>query len=432
MTPVPPPDSPEDILEMTDLVEDATSKKADDAATDADFEQELEDLFSEELDDGHGGDAYDAEPVLLDEPVDSSEQVEAPAAEEEEAVMDLTDVVEDDSDTLLLDDIAEESDEADALLLDEVVEEPDEAVLLEDVVEADEVAQPVEEADDADAVVLDDVIEEVASDDEAASSVEPVVADADGADDTLVLDDVVEEAAAVSPEESSENALDLDGVDVDDILAEDEEGDAPVSDEEIAALDDLLDDIDTDEPSAEEDSSLDLDALLDEGSAGEGEENIAQEATGEVADDAGMDASIEDMEPPLDDVDVSAVLADDGDEIVADLAGASLLDDDLGLDAGVDVSDEVDVNELMGDVSPESVGVGDLVSRMDALEERFALLGGSDEGGQTLEERIASMEEKLAGVEELVRSEVERLVPSEAARIIREEIEHLARELDSE
>ena len=126
------------------------------------------------------------------------------------------------------------------------------------------------------------------------------------------------------------------------------------------------------------------------------------------------------MESLLDNVDVDVSGVED---IDADMEGDALdtsdIDVDTGLsemltaenmphDAGVDVSGDVDVDQLLADVRTETSS-----SAVVELQGKVALLEG----------RVEELENRL-------REEIAQLVPAEAARIIREEIAALARELN--
>jgi pilus assembly protein FimV len=364
----------------------------------------------------------------------------------DEETLELTDVVDEGDDALVPDDVASDDDgDDDALVLDDVLEEP-----------VAEVPEDVAASETDEPLILDDVAEPQAEP-EATSDPEQNISDASGETD----------------------GIDLDDIDVDALLAESQDEDLAVSDEDVAELDALLDDIDEGdaESPADEEPAIELDELLDEGLAETPAEDAVPEesveepeteaeavAADESADDETADPleafvqdAVEEGEPDADtefgadgladipeesedddmdalladvDVDVSDIITGDETEI-ADDAAVLLDEDDLDLDAGMDVSDDVDMDALLGDVQSEDGGLNDLVSRMDALEDRFASLAGEPDAQTDLEKRIEAMEARMDEVEDLVRREVERLVPAEAARIIREEIAALARELDS-
>ena len=72
MTPAPPP-SPTDDIDLNDVLNDDASgnEGLDSESVDADFEQELEDLFSDDLEEdstgAEGSSGTDDEPVVLDD-----------------------------------------------------------------------------------------------------------------------------------------------------------------------------------------------------------------------------------------------------------------------------------------------------------------------------------------------------------------------------
>jgi len=242
----------------------------------------------------------------------------------------------------------------------------------------------------------------------------------------MILDDVAEEMVLedVETEAPVDEEISLEPEDMMDAsLAEEPTPEVPVeeaiADEEI----DLLMDEPEAEPVIEDvlETSAEEDALTIEADDGVGVSDLAGLDQLEDEDD------IEDMDSLLDnvEVDVSDVVADEI-EIEAGVDGVDDIDDieipdmdvDTGLtdmlteeamphDAGVDVSDDVDVDQLLADVRTEAGA-----STVADLQGKVALL----------EARVEDLENRL-------REEIAQLVPAEAARIIREEIAALAQEL---
>jgi len=87
-------------------------------------------------------------------------------------------------------------------------------------------------------------------------------------------------------------------------------------------------------------------------------------------------------------------------------------------DAGVDVSDDVDVDQLLADVRTESASAP------------AAVPGSAPASVAELQDKVARLEARVAELETRIREEIAHLLPAEAARIIREEIAALAREMD--
>jgi pilus assembly protein FimV len=135
----------------------------------------------------------------------------------------------------------------------------------------------------------------------------------------------------------------------------------------------------------------------------DGDEEAGSDLADSDLDDMGLDdVDLPEMELP--EVDLSAGMAaaaamDMGDELAREA---------MPPDAGVDVSDEVDVDQLLADVRTETATVG--VPELQA--------------------KVARLEARVAELEGRIREEIATLLPAEAARIIREEIVALASELD--
>jgi pilus assembly protein FimV len=493
MTPAPPPPPKDDSVDVNDMLNAGKPEHEglDPDSLDADFEQELEDLFSDDLEEERAAadEDGDEEPIVLDEYVtvenDGNVEVEEPGPENpedpededgDEPLLVLDDLAEDGDEPLLLDDVmeaeagaADEDDEDVAALLDDIAEEnapePEAAGDDEDIIELDDLLdEPTDEPMD-ELADLDDLLAEAgeSGDDQAGDADEgpgpdmdmDLAGDEDGdEDELLLLDDVLPEEpraesadeetdAAESPEISHEpeSAADpLDAALADEADQADELPDIPV---DQAVSEDALDLI-MDEPA--EESGTASDAAQEEGSP-----VIEGVDDSEISGLAGLDRlddDMEDMDSLLDNVEVDVtdvVGGPDGDEEAgSDLADSDL--DDMGLDdvdlpemelpevdlsagmaaaaamdmgdelareamppdAGVDVSDEVDVDQLLADVRTETATVG--VPELQA--------------------KVARLEARVAELEGRIREEIATLLPAEAARIIREEIVALASELD--
>ena len=150
---------------------------------------------------------------------------------------------------------------------------------------------------------------------------------------------------------------------------EPEQASAEVLDAELTGLDEL-----------EADDMEDVDSLLD---------NVEVDVSDVV--DAEMD---EDSDMPKMDVDDSL-----GDVLAAEA---------MPTDIGIDVSADVDVDQLLVEV------------RSDTEASSVAELQG----------KIVLLESRVEDLEKRLRDEIAQMVPAEAARIIREEIAALAQELD--
>jgi pilus assembly protein FimV len=351
----------------------------------------------------------------------------------------------------LLDDIAEdnapeaEPDAEEVIELDDLLDEADDLADLDALLaEADEAPGMGGDAD-LDALgeaMADAEITEVAEDSEDAEDEEDAVL---LLDDTLADDILLEEAM-------TDDAL------ADDQLADDFSAGA---DRGVSDPDDLMDAAlaeaaHADLPVEESVPEDELDLLMDEPEGADG---------GEISDLTGLDSldgDMEDMDSLLDnvEVDVSGVVSDavsgpddTGDEAVgggidfddlpdadipgpddSDLDDSDLDDSDMDImgsdmgdvltaeamppDAGVDVSDDVDVDQLLADVRTESASVA------------AAVPGPASASVAELQDKVARLEARVAELETRIRQEIASLLPAEAARIIREEIAALAREMD--
>lgn len=394
MTPAPPP-STDDNVDVNDVLNDpADSEALDPDSVDADFEQELEDLFSDDLDDASAAVENDEPIVLEDEP-----------AEADDDLLQLEDEVDDDDGLIVLDDVVEEAAPAVAedveSLVDDIAEEsvpdlPEE----EEVIELDDLVEETEDAEDEEIVVLDDLLKEDAE--------EPV---ADEAAEESVLEDVIEED--VEAEEISLQPEDM----VDVALAEESAPEVPV-DEAVAP--DVIDDI-LDEPEAAmddlpefPDEETDIDVAMEE--PAEEAAPMDSELTGlEDLDEEGLD----DVDSLLDNVEVDVSDVEDAEEDEAedidipdvemeDSLGDVLAAEAMPPDVGVNVSDDVDVDQLL------------VETRFEAEASSVAELQG----------KVTLLESRVEDLEKRLREEIAQLVPAEAARIIREEIAALAAELD--
>ncbi|SKA83609.1 hypothetical protein SAMN02745704_01681 [Paucidesulfovibrio gracilis DSM 16080] len=288
--------SPDDILELSELVEDAEehSDGLDAASVDMTFEQELEELFSEDLaadDDQLAPPTEDELPDLVSSVDESESEDDAP---------------------LILDDMIADGDQDNDLLPEDVQgqttkQDDDIPLILDDMLDGDEESDPTD-----DALLLDDALE---SDDEPLlleeaftqpPDAEPLSEDSDSPDHGSP-------AAASAPLEDDEDQLLLD-----DLLETDSADNQPMADETPASsgsdepaddvdllLDEVLlaDDDTEDVPSqaAEDDlSELDLDDLLDEPGEPEEQTGSAEPSAVELSDDAvGEDEEILELDDLL-------------------------------------------------------------------------------------------------------------------------------------
>lgn len=461
MTPAPPPSHKDDSVDVNDMLNAGKPEHEglDPDSLDADFEQELEDLFSDDLEEEQAaGDADDGEPIVLDEYVTvendgiDEDMDMAPGAGndtgDDDELMLLDDVADDDGEVLLLDDMAADVDDDPANAVTKALadaEDQDMAALLEDIAEANE-PEP-ESAEDDEVIELDDLLDEPAED---LDDLDALLAEAGdepgnetGDDDILLLDEVVAEPDA-------EPDMEPDALDA--ALAEEMDSDAaqaqdiPVSEAVPAeALDQLMDDPEADSADdgfsdltgldALEDDMEDMDSLLDNVEVDVSDvmgdsmtADIGADMGADMDDDMGSlsDADISDMDLP--EVDMSGVgrpgpavsaaaaaMAGDPDVDAMDMDGMDLGDElareAMPPDAGLDVSDDVDMDQLLADVRPEASAMGEA-----SLPE--------------LQAKVARLEARVAELESRIRQEIANLLPAEAARIIREEISALASELE--
>ena len=396
MTPAPPP-STDDSIDMNDLLnEPATDDEGlDPDSVDADFEQELEDLFADGLaEESLEGDG----PVMLD---DVAEEPVAVAEDGEDAddLLVLDDIAEDDG-LIILDDVVLEEeaapdmdDDDDVLVLADEAEEIE--ALVDDIAETDTTEEP--EAED-DAIDLDDLVEAQADDDE-----------------IMELDALLEEAdddsEAISPEleDLPEDLMDV-------ALAEEAAPDVPV--EEAVAEDDLDSIMDEPEPAAE--AQVVAGNVFAKSKARAAEPAPAEPEDAELTGlEALEDDDIEDVDSLLDNVEV------DVSDVVD--AEASLEDEDIDL-SDMDLDSSLD-DVLTAEAMPEDAGmeVPDIDVDSLLMETR------ADVGEATLadlQSKVRMLEGRVEELEKKLKDEIAQLVPAEAARIIREEIAALAAELD--
>ena len=412
MTPAPPPPTDENV-EVSDVLNDpaADSEGLDPDTVDADFEQELEDLFADDLDETPPAEA-DEGPIVLDDQTDDDFDAD---------------------DLLVLDDVVEETsdeeDEDDLLVLDDVAgdDEADDLIVLDDVVEVEpEAAEPVsdEEAAEVEALV-DDLVEEGAPEEESADE-----------DEIIDLDDLVEETAEAeaASEADDEPLMDLDAL-LEEEPAESDEEPLDLSEEISLEPDDMMDVALAEEavpevPVHEAVAIEDLDSIMDEPEAAESAPSVVAgnvfanlEAASAAADEAvdseltGLDQleddDIEDVDSLLDNVEVD----------VSDVVDAeSDLDEDM-LDLDEESLDEV----LTAEAMPPDAGMDVDIPVAALLEET------REEGAPTLESlqnKVHQLEGRVEELERRLREEIAQMVPAEAARIIREEIAALAADFE--
>lgn len=401
MTPAPPPPTDENVNDL--LNEPAADNEGLDPETvDADFEQELEDLFA----DGLAEENLDEDgPVVLDDVVEE-EPVAVAADDGDDELLILDDIAEEEDDLIVLDDVVLEEEEAPAeeeLLLEEAAELPEETedmeALVADIAEDDEVEEPKVEDD---AIELDDLVEEAAADEE----------------EVMELDALLEEADDETEEEISPEPEDL----MDAALAEEAAPDVPV--EEAVAVDEL--DAIMDEPEAEAAPEPEIEPeSVPETQVVEGNvfANAAKPAAEpEDAELTGLEALDED---DIDDVDS---LLDNVEVDVSDVVDAeAAMDDDLELD---DLDIEGDLEEVLtAEAMPPDAGM-----EMGGMDVDELLVETRAEAGEAslgdLQSKVRMLEGRVEELEKKLKDEIAQLVPAEAARIIREEIAALAAELD--
>ncbi|NDV19677.1 hypothetical protein GO013_09625 [Pseudodesulfovibrio sp. JC047] len=428
MTPASPHDKNVDVSEL--LNENVPGKDGlDPDSVDANFEQELEDLFADDLEDAPS-DGNDG-PVVLDE------------------------VVEDD--VIVLDDVIESTDDATQEIETPVVEEfddDDELIVLEDIVE--------EDSDEP--LILDDEV--------------PVVSDEKVAEVEALIDDIAEVSEPEFEPESAEEIIELD-----DLVIESES-----ADDAIPELDELLDEADSfgdgTDVIPESQSDSDADALLDDESESESEENFSvsenitenepvesfvedipvEQAVSEAAIDSIMDEpeSESDVEPTAEKVPASAVVAgnvfnqirkntQDSTEVDSDLTGLEALENDAIEDVD-SLLDHVDVSDVIDAESDDGLGMDIAVEDFEDVEipERvspdaeYDMADDLDVDGlledvcseteaatiAELQDTVAALESRVEDLEKRLRDDIAQMVPAVAARIIREEIVALANDLD--
>ncbi len=497
MTPAPPPRSKDDTVDVNDVLSDAPESEALDTDNlDADFEQELEDLFSDDLEEEDAAIAEahetDDEPIVLDDFVTVEDN--GNVIEDNVVFGDSDDADDVDDDMLVLDEVADEGGDEDLMVLDDMVEDDGEDLLvLDDVAEDDGedllVLDDVAEDDGEDLLVLDDVVEAAPDGDDVAALVddiaednlleaepEPVadeeaielddLLDEGGDEDVADLDDLLAESAAEADNEV--DADDIDALLLDEVVAEEpaepEVDDLPGDDLLEAVADESLAEDLVEEISFEDEDAVDaafaeegtpdvpveeavpadeIDLLMDAPDEPDepdmpAEDDLFTEPGAESDEDSELDLAelagvdrldeddaMENMESLLDnvEVDVTGIVDDSDDEDddndfdvpdldMDDVAAGSLSDmitaEAMPPDAGLDVSGDVDVDQLLADVRTETSA-----SAVAELQAKVI----------TLEARVEELEHRL-------REEIADMVPAEAARIIREEIAALARELD--
>lgn len=399
MTPAPPPPT-DDRVDVNDLLNEpaAESEGLDPDSVDADFEQELEDLFSDDLEEQTPPADDDDGPVVLDDVV--AEDGQDDGVDDDLLVLD--DVADDD--LIILDDVvAEDGEAADA---DEAAGELDDIAdvesLVDDIAEENVIEDDLEVEED-DAIELDDLVEEAGD---------------SGEEDIMDLDELIEEEGG--PEEADEldqEEISIEPEDLMDVaLAEETEPEVPVeeavADEEIESL--------MDEPEPEAEPVSEPQVVMGnvfESEAGEAAspEEADSELTGldelEVGDIEDVDSLLDNVEVDVSDV-VDAEADLDAENLdMDDLDGSMeevLTAESMPPDAGMDLSSDVDMDQLLEE------------ARTEAGE---ASLAGLQSTVHTLEARVEELERRL-------RDEIAQMVPAEAARIIREEIAALAAELD--
>ena len=463
MTPAPPPPPKDDDADVRDVLNEpvADSEGFDPDTVDADFEQELEDLFADDLEDAPVVDESGG-PIVLDDQVEP----EGDAAVEEEELLVLDEVVEEpasaepaeeseDEDLLILDDLAEEPAAPDAgeeelIMLDEVVELVEEAdagaepapedaqaaaeveALVDDIAE-ENVAESAEDEDE-DIIDLDDLVEEPAEAPESLGDEEEVLIDLDDLVEAEAVSEPEEEISLEVPEaaeEAAEEAVDVLAEEPADDLAEDmlaamaEEPAPEVPVDEAVAAEDIEAIMDAPEAEIEPEIELELEIEVEAEEPAVVEGNVFADAApeAEVPVDAELtgldqleDDDIEDVDSLLDnvEVDVSGVMdaeeadADLDDDMVMDLDEGSLDDvlatESMPPDAGMEV--DADVDMLLAETREETPSI------------------------EALQATVRQLEGRVEELERRLRDEIAQLVPAEAAKIIREEIAALASELE--
>ncbi|WP_272701074.1 hypothetical protein [Desulfovibrio sp. Fe33] len=414
MTPAPPP--PKDDADVRDVLNEPAveSEGFDLDSVDADFEQELEDLFADDLEDAPVPDESGG-PVLLDDVAGDE-----PANDE----------------LLVLDDVvgepaaggsAPEGD--DLLLLDDVVEEPVEELDDEnELIVLDEVVDLVEKADAAEGETWA-VASETGEDDMELSAGEE-----SGENDEIInLDDLAEEPVSFGSDEPevSEEPQEEPLIDLDDLIGEEspaeaeetifESGSEPALDDAPAAEEPIVELVDEALPVVEPDAVMEEVEELEEAPAADdlpSVELMDAELTG--LDELGDD-DIEDVDSLLDNVEVDVSDVVDSEEVDAEM------DDDMVMDL-----DEGSLDEALAAESGPSDSMDESMGE-DMSETGQLPVIPAGEGEPTLAELQAKVRQLEGRVEELelrLRDEIAQMVPAEAARIIREEIAALAADFD--
>ncbi len=451
MTPAPQPSADENI-DPTELLDGASGSDAfDPDSVDVDFEQELEALFADDLEEESAAVVETKEedkPVVLDDL----------AAEEEETLV-LDDIAEEvsDDDIPVLDDVVEDGDE-DLLILDDVVEDAvDDTMLLDNAVEDVGKAESTTLEEEAVSTLVDDIAEENDITSEAVEEeIEEIIELDDLTDDgdveeladldalldevedeeTLELNDVVEAETApvegvVEEAALEESAADsaATGIPADEIAVEDTvvledalettEAPAPVetTDSEVveeAILEDIVEmpeepaealaetstpEIPMDETMVKEDIDF-----MDESGPQEGVSPLNDSGESdiigldELEEDDDMDSLLDTVEVDMSDIDMP-VEGENVPEAGIDME-AALVAESIPQDAGIDVSEDMDVDQLLANVCE------------DACDPVIA----------NLQDKVAALEARVEELENQLRHEIAQMVPVEAARIIREEI----------
>jgi pilus assembly protein FimV len=461
------PEAPrdEDLLDLSDIAEEGSASPAESADADdldASFEQELEDLFADDL----GEDPKAAAPA----PAAGKAPAKKAAATFDDALL-----LEDEKDAAPLPDIDlglpgdTAAGEMDAAGLDELIDglgpgaakpaaapAEEEAILSLAALVAEEAAgEPAAEPLD-EALLLDEALEAPAGE---APAAEP--------EDVLSLDDALLLDEAAAPAEAGEDILSLDDALVLDEAAEPAEPVLTLDDalpEAELLLGDEEPEISLDQALAETPLELEPAAPAPEPAAGMTDAEIAAEdASGQGLDE--IDISPDDMpvdvpdlaEIPLEPAEASLDgLHEPGEAVLSEvLLGEEAPPppglDDLHAEIAADMPGSADAALLGLDTEDQdSMDVDALLDQMGDAEIHEAL-AGKDEASETeagavpgaehilalVEERVGALAEDLraalrAELAAEIKAQVEQAVPREAARIIREEIAALTRELAAE
>ncbi len=391
------PSVSDDLMDLSDIDNDEKQDDLDADAVDMTFEQELEELFSEDLDTPDDDSIANDKVLSLDDLVDEedneddlsldeiSNDIPADTTTETEEERDILEDMGDDE-ILLLDDIAEADDNDAPLILDDLVLEDDEnedALMLNDVVE--------DKTDDIDAL-LNEVAE-----------VDQVETDApeQTADDVEALDltDLASDGNEVDLDEVGLDDMDEDDLDVDALLGEDSTSPEP-------ALADTADD---------SDDGLDILADFPEDLAADQNDNLEDlplDFTDDLKDNELLDATSN--ESDLDEFSIDLVDED-----------ATMDIDPTELNLGNDTLDHAEnIDELLDDVD---LDVDTLLTEIETDKPQpMQDVDEAPTGNAELADRMTAIENRLDQMEEIIQNEVART----AAQIIREEIAALAGELE--